>query len=135
MRSSCHIYWKNLPAPTCSSLSAPGLNMEQVNFGYSLKNIPIPEEKVYLQMLINSSEKVMKSIRWKVFHFLILQKSTKKENFGFNSTKPAPSVPELKEFENGMAEIIKGVKFTKETNDFNSKAKVATIHPAEIQVF
>ena len=97
--------------------------MEQVNFGYSLKNIPIPEEKVYLQMLVNSTEKVMRSIRWKVLHFLNPQKPSKKETFGFNSTKPAPSVPELKEFENALAEIIKEVKFTKETNDFQNKIK------------
>ena len=97
--------------------------MEQVNFGYSLKNIPTPESKVYLKMLINSSEKVIRSIRWRVFHYLNPNKSNKKETFGFTSTKPAPSHPDLKDFENGIADIIKNVKFKKETNEFQKKLK------------
>ena len=30
------------------------VNMEQVNFGYSLKNIPIPNEQEYLLELVSS---------------------------------------------------------------------------------
>ena len=93
--------------------------MEQVNFGYSLKNIPIPEQKVYLQMLINSTEKVIKTFRWKAFHFLNPKTYTdKKETFGFTSTKPAPILPELKEFEDEMLKLIKNVEFNSNTNEF-----------------
>ena len=36
---------------------------------------------------------------------------TSKENFGFKTTEPAPSVAELKEFENGMYDLVRNVKF------------------------
>ena len=36
-----------------------------------------------------------------------------KETFGFKTSKPAPSVAELKDFENDMYEIVKNVKFRK----------------------
>ena len=74
-------------------------------------------------MLINSSEKFIRTVRWRVFHATNPNKSNKKENFGFNSTKPAPSNPDLKEFENGMADLIKNVKFKKDTNEFQNKLK------------
>ena len=31
------------------------IKMEQVNLGYSMKNIPLPSKKVYRQMMINSN--------------------------------------------------------------------------------
>ena len=98
--------------------------MEQVNFGYSLKNIPIPENRVYLQMLINSAEKVTRSIRWRDFHFLNPKTpGPKKETYGFNSTKPAPIVPEMKEFEKEMLDLVMSVEFNKKTNPFQEKLK------------
>ena len=73
--------------------------MEQVNFGYSMKNIAIPENKVYKQMLISSAEKVIRAFRWRAVNFLNpSQSKDKKETFGVRSTKPAPGVPEPKTF-------------------------------------
>ena len=98
--------------------------MEQVNFGYSLKNIAIPEKKVYLQMLISSAEKVIQAVRWRTANYLNPPKSkNKKENFGFRSTKPDPAVPELKAFEDDVLKLVESVKFNNKTNDFQEKLK------------
>ena len=42
---------------------------------------------------------------------MIPSSKTSKENFGFKTTEPAPSVVELKEFENGMYDLVRNVKF------------------------
>ena len=39
--------------------------MEKVNFGYSMKNIPIPDEKMYKLQLTEKVENFIKKIRWK----------------------------------------------------------------------
>ena len=44
-------------------------NMEAKNFGYSLKNIPIPGKKAYLKRLIGQIENFIKRIRWKAHFF------------------------------------------------------------------
>ena len=72
--------------------------MEQVNFDYSMKNIPIPPKQEFRVQMISSVEKFMKNISWRSFHFLKPNESNQsKETFGFASTKPAPHVAELKE--------------------------------------
>ena len=63
-------------------------------------------------------------------------RSDKKETFGFTSTKPTPSHPDLKEFENRMADLIKNVKFKKDTNEFQDKLKNGVLDiKAEPKVF
>ena len=98
--------------------------MEQVSLGYSTKNIPLPKNKVYQQKLIESMEKFVRSIRWRSFFFLNPTTTTsKKETFGFNSTKSPPNIPELKEFEEGLVKIAQSVKFNKVTNDFQKQLR------------
>ena len=43
--------------------------MEKVNFGYSVKNIPISFERTYLLQLIEKVEMVITRMRWKEIHF------------------------------------------------------------------
>ena len=81
--------------------------MDQVNLGYSTKNIPIPGKKEYLQRLINSAEKFVRAIRWRTHFFLNPNKNkNKKETYGFPSTKSPPNIPELKLFEDGILDLI-----------------------------
>ena len=40
--------------------------MEKINFGYSMKNIGIQQNKAYLLQLIEKIEMVIKRIRWKI---------------------------------------------------------------------
>ena len=44
--------------------------MEKVNFGYSMKNIPIPDGKSYKLQLIQKIEDLIKKIRWKAIFFM-----------------------------------------------------------------
>jgi hypothetical protein len=98
--------------------------MEQVNFGYSLKNTPIPDEKTYRMMLISSLEKGLKNMQWAAFFFLNPDKSGRTRNtFGLPSSKPAPNLPELQEFKAGLLDIAKNVEFNKKTNPLQQKMK------------
>jgi len=88
-----------------STLRQP--TMEKLNLGYSTKNIPIPSEKDYLRCLIEKTEHFLRRMRWKAHFFLHPDQSTStKENFGFKSTKNPPPINELKDFEDGMMNII-----------------------------
>lgn len=95
---------------------------EQINLGYSTKNIPLPSEKDYLKCMISKVETFLRNIRWRTFFFLNPETTTEhKETYGFKSTKPEPFVPELKEFEDGMLELVQNVQFKKTSNQFQKK--------------
>ena len=58
-------------------------------------------------------------MRWKAHFFLHPDQSTStKENFGFKSTKNPPPIDELKDFEDGMMNIIQTTKFKPVNNKF-----------------
>ena len=78
--------------------------MEQVNFGYSLKNIPIPSKQDYLLELINSVGIFVANLRWRCHFYLNPSNQNRKESFDFKTSKAAPSVPELTEFEKAHAD-------------------------------
>ena len=88
-------------------------------------------------MLINSAEKFIRAVRWRAVNFLNPSKTNnKKENFGFRSAKPAPSVPELKAFEDGMLDLVKNVQFREKTNEFQEKLKKDSLNiKSETKVF
>ena len=88
------------------------MNMDQVKFNFSLKNIPIPCEKDYLLELIFSVGTFVSNLRFRTWHFLNPSENrNEKETFNFKTTKPAPSVAELKEFEDDLYELVANVKF------------------------
>ena len=104
--------------------------MDQVKFDfegspYSLKNIPIPNKQEYLLELVSSVGIFVANLRWRAFHFLNPTiNSNSKETYGFKTSQPAPGVPELKEFENGIYDLVKNVKFKKYApNNLQSKMK------------
>ena len=88
-------------------------------------------------MLINSAETFIRAVRWRAVNFLNPSKTNnKKENFGFRSAKPAPSVPELKAFEDGMLDLVKNVQFREKTNEFQEKLKKDSLNiKSETKVF
>ena len=59
--------------------------METVNFGYSMKNISIPDGKSYKLQLIQKVADFFKKIRWKAIFFMI----------GGNQTDPTIHKPGL----------------------------------------
>ena len=44
--------------------------MEPVNLGHSVKDIPVPNKKLYMKMMINSTERFIQNLRWMVIFFL-----------------------------------------------------------------
>ena len=87
-----------------------------------MKNIPMPNHKIYLQMFINSMEKFSRNLDWRAHFFLNPpSKTTHKENFGFKSLAPSPYVKELKHFKEGLVNIVKDIKFENIHNSFQNK--------------
>ena len=98
------------------------MTMDQTNLGYSNKNIPIPSKKSYQLALLDSIEKLIRRVRWKAT-FTLNPKVTasKKNTYGFNSTKPPKPMSELKEFEDSLMELVKHVEYDRHTNEFLKK--------------
>ena len=103
-------------------MSTLGTNMDQVNLGYTTNNISIPSKKDYLQRLIESTDKFIRSIRWRTFFFLN-PNATKndKKTFGFSSTKTPPTLQELKEFEDGLLDLVQNIEFRSTENSFQKQ--------------
>ena len=91
--------------------------MEKVNFGYSMKNIPIPDEKSYKLQLIQKVEDFIKWIRWKAIFFMKGGNQTEptthktRFTFGLSSTKCPLHVKELVPFEEDLIILIKNLSF------------------------
>lgn len=98
------------------------MNLTTTTFNYSTKNIPIPDNKQYFKCMISKTEKFIRNIRWKAFFYLNPDiKADDKETYGFRSTKPAPTIPELREFEDGLLHIIQNIKFRDIKDEFQYK--------------
>ena len=98
--------------------------MEKVNFGYSMKKIPLPDEKSYKLQLIQKVEDFIKKIRWKAIFFMKggnqAEPTAHKTGFkfGLNSTKCPPQVKELVPFEEDLIKLVKNLRFRKVDNKF-----------------
>ena len=97
---------------------------EPILFGYSTKHIPICSQKQYIKASINKTESFVKNLRWRTFFFLNpdLERPSKK-SYGFNSTKPTLSIPELKDFEDGITLLIENIKFKSTKSNLQCKQK------------
>ena len=95
--------------------------MDQVNFNYSLKNIPIPSQKDYLIKLTNSCEIFVENLRKHINYVLNPNKQKgDKETYGFPSQRKVNAVDELKPLEDELKSLVKTVKFTKTSNQFQN---------------
>ena len=106
----------------CSEQSRTLLNMENVNFGYSVKNVTTPDEKSYKLQLIHKVEDFIKKIRQKVIFLMIVGNKTEPTiahktglTSDLNSTKCQPQVKEP--FED-LIKLVKNLKFRKVDNKF-----------------
>ena len=100
------------------------MNLVSTKFDYSTKNIPIHNNKIYFKSIISKTEKFIRNVRWRAFFYLNPDLKCKdKETFGFRSTKSAPIVPELKEFEDGLLKMIQTIKFRSVNDDFQKQLK------------
>ena len=97
--------------------------MEQVNFNYSLKNIPLPNKDTYWKNLIHKLETFIKRIRRKAFFFENKNECTSEitTNFGFKSVKAPPKNNQLNQFESDFYGIVRNIKFKKVTSNFQAQ--------------
>ena len=106
--------------------------MEQIQLGYSLKDIPTPDDKVYLEKVIASWGKTDKKMRWKVHRInnpgRVARES--KNTYGFPTVEAPPmlkadlpTTKALKEFQTGMVVLIKDISFNSNTNEHQVKLK------------
>ena len=86
--------------------------MEQVNFGTSMKNIPVPNNKrEHKVQTIQSVHTFVNKCRWEAKKALKPFGKETKETWGFRSTNAAPKVTELVQFERKLYELVKNIKY------------------------
>ena len=98
--------------------------MEKINFGYSMKNIGIPQNKTYLLQLIKKIEMVIKRMRWKVLcNGKKEADGIKTDWYGLRSSKTPKQVKELIPLENDLIALVHNITFRKTRNHFHKKIK------------
>ena len=102
--------------------------LEEVNLGYSTKNIPYPDKRRYKLKLVEKTEALIKRMRWKATFFLANDEkdgedSAKPETYGLPTKKCPMQVKELIPFENDLLKMIRNVEFRETGNEFQSKMR------------
>ena len=93
-------------------------DMEKVNFGYSIKNLPTPDGKRCKLQLIQKVEDFIKNVRWKGRSQA--EPTTHKNGLavGLISTKFPPQVKELVLFEEYFIKLLRNLRSPKVDNKF-----------------
>ena len=98
--------------------------MEKINFGNSMKNIGVPENKTYLLELIENIEIVIKRMRWKVLcHDKKEANSIKSEWDRLESSKTPNQIKEHIPFESNLIAFVENIRFRKTRNYFQKKTQ------------
>ena len=96
--------------------------MEKFNYTLSLKNIPVPTNDYYMKRLMAKTEQFAQRIRWRAHFFLNPNDAyTPKPTYGFPTTKTAPQVKELQNFENDLYDVVNNIQFTSFRSPFQKK--------------
>ena len=97
--------------------------LEQVNLGYSLKNIPIPTNNHYLKYLITKVESFIRRIRWRVFFCDSEDKAEHLEcnTYGFKTENCSPQSSDLNAFEDALYNLVHTIKFKRRPKSFQAK--------------
>ena len=98
-----------------------------------MKNIPVPSKKLYLKILINKVELLIKPMRWKALFFENESESTFK--YGFKTRKCPPQHKDLMEFEDDLQKMISSVQFRRVKNDFQNRLKNDRLIQSSKKVF
>ena len=87
--------------------------MEKFDFPHSLKNIPVPSNKLHTKFLISQSEKFFRRVRWASDVHLFPEKyQNPKVSFGFKSPYAPPASPHLTAFESTIQGIMANLSYT-----------------------
>ena len=96
--------------------------MDQRNFGYSMKNIPIAGRNAYMKRMMEKVESVLRRMRWKALFFEKPEAAGPRLNtFGFKSTKAPPPMEHLNAFENDLYDLVRNIQFTTRRNEFQKQ--------------
>ena len=71
--------------------------------------------------MVSKVESFIRRLRWALFFILYPATNTKMNTYGFPSNKPAPSLPELKPFEDDLLAMVKGIQFRPVNNQFQRR--------------
>ena len=97
----------------------------KLDLGYSSKNITIGSRRQVRSILISQTAKFIRNVRWKAWFYLHPEaRNTDKDTFGFKSNNNPPTVPELRDFENRIIEMVEHVEFKESSgnkSDFQYK--------------
>ena len=93
------------------------MQFSQKDYNYSMKNKPIPSEKLYRTTLIEKVELLIKRMRWKAHLFESSEKRlTNPLHYVFRSRNYPPQHKDLIAFEHDLLKLIKSVTFRKVRN-------------------
>ena len=79
------------------------------DFSFHFQEIPVQSKKLYLKILIDKVELLIKRMQWKALFFENESESTFK--YGFKTRKCPPQHKELMEFEDNLQKMISNVEF------------------------
>ena len=87
--------------------------MEQKNFHYSMKNIPLAGKTQYTKKLIEKVSNVITRMRWTAIHYLKPTRKKQKETYGFKTLTTPDAVELMEPFENDLCDLITDIEYKK----------------------
>ena len=98
------------------------MQLQQKQFDYSLKNIPISSKATYMKSFINKLKNFIRRLRWRA-HFFDLEENSRPASdiFGFKTELAPPQHQALNAFENDMYKMGYNIKFRNKPNEFLQK--------------
>ena len=98
------------------------MQLQQKQFDYSLKNIPIPSKTTYMKSFINKLENFIKRLRWRA-HFFDTEENSKpaSDTFGFKTELAPPQHHALNAFEKDLYKMARNIEFRNKPNEFQQK--------------
>ena len=100
--------------------------MDAINFGYSMKNIPIPSRYAFKFNLIQKAESTLRTMRWTAHYFLSDKETTGKTKYYIKSRLCPPQIDDMKAFENDVWKMSENVVYRHYTNPFLQQLKADT---------
>ena len=99
------------------------MDLQETDFGYSLKNILAPTQKEYIFALLGQVQSFMNRLRWKTFFILNPETAEEKETYGFRTQNRPPHIPQLDLLQSNLIKIISNIKFKKGGNNLQTKMR------------
>ena len=93
--------------------------IEQIQLGYSSKNIPTSNKWEYTKSG-QENQKFLRNMTWSATFFLSKAQPNRKETFGFKTTMEPKRLPEMRQFEDKMLDLVQNVQF-RDKNHKNSE--------------